>query len=331
MPPSFIRITLTCIAFLLLSCQKDIPHPVQFYHWKSQIQIGKTEKEYFEALESDKLYMRFFDVDLVQGNPAPVSVVEDFDSRILQATYIPVVFVTNRAIKSVGSTGGKTLAENIDKLISKMAEDYKLDNFDEIQIDCDWTASSKNMYFAFLEQLKKISGKKISCTLRLHQVKYRERTGIPPADKVYLMAYATSNPVEDDGKNSILDFDLLKDYLSTVDSYPLDMDVALPIYSWAVVTNHLGKSKLINGVSENELQSPAFRQTAPHTYELTEDVFLRGIYLNKGFDIRVEEVSRELLKDTRYFLESKLNRPYDYVYYHLDSIFLRRFTPDDLR
>ncbi|RAV28881.1 hypothetical protein [Sinomicrobium soli] len=331
MHPGFTRIVLISCAFLFLSCRKDIPHSVQFYYWKSHVQIEDTEKDYFSALGADRLYMRFFDVDLVQGAPAPVSVVGDFNPEILQAAYIPVVFITNRVMKSAGHPGGKSLAEDINSLIRQIAGDHGLEASDEIQIDCDWTESTRDTYFAFLEQLKKISGKKISCTLRLHQVKYRDRTGIPPADKVYLMAYATSSPVEDNGKNSILDTGLLKDYLRTIDTYPIKMDIALPLYSWAVVTNHLGRSKLINGVAESELQSPDFRRTAPHTYEVTEDVFLKGIYLNKGFHMRVEEISPELLKETRLFLEAKLQRPYDYVYYHLDSLFLQRFSPEDLR
>jgi hypothetical protein len=51
----------------------------------------------------------------------------------------------------------------------------------EIQIDCDWTAGTKNDYFKFLKKLKAISQKK-SLLHEAHQVKIKV-LGIPPVKK----------------------------------------------------------------------------------------------------------------------------------------------------
>ena len=75
------------------------------------------------------------------------------------------------------------------------------------------------------------------------------------------MCYSTSSPLADTPENSILDVTTLKNYLSGIGEYPLKLDIALPIYSWGIVTNHLGKHKLINAVSEENLKAdPKFKK-----------------------------------------------------------------------
>ncbi|MGS2739844.1 hypothetical protein [Sinomicrobium sp. M5D2P17] len=317
--------------FFLQSCKERTTHPVQFYYWKSKTHIGETEKQFFEQLGATRLYLRLFDVDIQKGTPQPQAAIRSFDAKALHADYVPVVFITNRTLTHIATTDTDKLAKDVFVLIRKIMSDNQLGDLKEIQIDCDWTASTRDRFFRFLTTLQNISGKKISCTLRLHQVKYRDETGVPPADKAYLMAYATSNPVENNGRNSILDLPLLKDYLKSIEDYPLDLDIALPLYSWAVVTNHLGRTKLVNGVTEEELPEETYQKTGGRSYEVREDTFLRGMYLNKSFQVRIESISPELLQETRTFLDKKIRRPYSYVYYHLDSLFLSRFSPEDLQ
>jgi hypothetical protein len=192
----------------------------------------------------------------------------------------------------------------------------------EIQIDCDWTAGTKDDYFTFLKELERISGKEITCTLRLHQVKDKSQTGIPPVEKVYLMCYSTSSPLENSDKNSILDLNILKSYLSKIDEYPIKkIEVALPIYSWGIVTNYLGKHKLINALSEKDLENPNFKKISDIEIEIQKDGFYFGNYLNKGFRIKVEEISDEQLQEVINFLEKKINH-FNIVYYQLDSKFV---------
>ncbi len=71
----------------------------------------------------------------------------------------------------------------------------------EIQIDCDWTERTRNAYFQLLTALKRepfLQGKILSATIRLHQVKYVQRSGIPPADRgrvcFFLLDAPSGNP-----------------------------------------------------------------------------------------------------------------------------------------
>lgn len=54
-----------------------------------------------------------------------------------------------------------------------MNEANDIENVKEIQIDCDWTASTQEAYFEFLHYLKEKAKDKqiqLSATIRLHQL-----------------------------------------------------------------------------------------------------------------------------------------------------------------
>lgn len=325
------HILLLLLTIIMLACDTEQKHQINFYYWKTEVNIGDTEKKYFEKLNSKKLYLRFFDVDSNKdGYTSPKATVRLFDPSALDAEYIPVIFITNRTFALRGDRSNKMLAHNVHDLINNIVEKNNIPVTDEIQIDCDWTATTRDQYFDFLQELKTVSNKNITSTLRLHQVRDMVVMGVPPADKVYLMCYATSSPADLDTENSILDMDLLKGYTKNIEKYPLPIDIALPIYSWGVVTNHRGEIKLINNIDISNKED-FLKPIGDNTYEATDDFFLRGIYLNKGFTLRIEQISPSLLQEAKDYLDQKIGKDYNIVYYHLDKPFLEKFTIDELK
>jgi len=326
---------IACFSILFItSCQRNENHKIDFYYWRSNVSFNGMEKEYFNNLQAKKLYIRLFDVDVSAGRkPEPIGMINPFSGDELAAEYIPTVFITNRTFEDLSPENIRLLAENVYRQAEKILQSCNIDKFNEIQIDCDWTSGTRENYFHFLEELKKVSNKTISCTLRLHQIKFRKKAGIPPVDKGCLMCYATSSPKEDDGKNSILDIKLLKDYLSDAETYPSDFDIALPLYSWAVVRNHLEKIKLINGVTAEELQNDKrFEKISDSRFKIVDDIFFGGLYLNEGFIIDIENITPDLLNTAKNYMDKKLkNKNYHIVYFHLDSIFLKHFTIKELQ
>lgn len=314
----------------LFSCSKERNHPIDFYYWRSNFQVNESEKKVVQDLKVENIYIRFFDVDKTDIQPKPIGTIKNFNASVLNVNYIPTVFITNRTFQSLSSEEVKKLAANVNKLINEIAFASELKSFSEIQIDCDWTKSTKANYFLFLEELKKISDKKLSATLRLHQVKYKDKEGVPPLNKMVLMCYATENPTEVEEKNSILDVEIAKNYLQNLEQYPFQLDVALPIYSWAIVTNHLGKVKLINSFSKDDLKDKPVIDKGNGIYEVTEDFFLEKFYLSKGFKIKVETISEDVLKETTSFLDSKLKNDYRIIYYHLDEKFTQNYNLKNL-
>lgn len=327
------RVWIWLLALGLSGCQGMNKDPAaDFYYWKSTFSPGAVEQSYMDRLQTKRLFVRLFDVDLAEdGSARPVGTLSGLDTTGITPEIIPVVFITNRTFLQLQPEDTDHLARRIDTRIEHMAERAGIQNLREIQIDCDWTAGTREAYFRFLKSLQQHSGKKVTATLRLHQVKFRDNTGVPPVNKVYLMCYATSSPLEKDPGNSILDIALLKDYLGNINDYPLAFDIALPLYSWAIVRNHLDEVRLLNGVTSSDLSQKYFQRQTDGLYLVKQDVFLNGMYLNTGFRLKVERITPGLLKKAQRFLKNHVESPYRLVYFHLDAEFLQRFAIPDLK
>lgn len=310
---------------LLVSCQSSDKKDYTFYYWRTHLSLDEAEKTTLQNATSPYLYTRFFDIEKVNGKFQPVAVITKDNTFKTDKEIVPVVFIRNDVFYDITVDGINFLAENVALLIRKKQAEYQLNVSVEIQIDCDWTAGTNKEYFAFLKRLKDVSKKNITCTLRLHQVKNSKLSGIPPVEKVYLMCYSTSSPLENADRNSILDVSTLKNYLRNVNLYPLHIDIALPIYSWGIVTNHLGKHKIINVLSAEDLKNANFKKLSENEAEVLTDGFYFGNYLNKGFRLKVEEISEDQLQEVKKYLNKKLPG-YAIVYYHLDSKFLNHHS-----
>lgn len=318
-------VALWIIVFVLVSCTKERAKPYTFYYWRTHLRLDAEEKKALDRAENSYLYTRFFDIGKKDGQFETIGLITKDESFETDKEIVPVIFIKNESFYNITAEEINFLVQKINTLIQKKQKEFHFKTSKEIQIDCDWTLKTKNDYFKFLKQLKAVSGKNITCTLRLHQAKDKAQTGIPPVEKVYLMAYATSSPLENSEKNSILNINILKSYLKNINRYPLKFDVALPIYSWGIVTNHLGKHKLINALTEEDLQAKKFRKIKNCTYEVPEDGFYFGMYLNKGFTIKIETTEEEDILEVQKFVNEKTNKSHNFIYYHLDHQFIKRY------
>ena len=318
---------------LLPACSPEHSPDADFYYWKSNYTMGHTERAYFRQLHSQRLFLRLFDVDIDHGEPVPVGQIQGLHQGQLPADsteVIPVVFITNRTFLLCTDEAQITkLAANVCSGIAHFMGQAEA-TYKEIQIDCDWTPRTRQAYFRFLSALASQSQRRISCTLRLHQIRDHKQTGVPPVGYGCLMCYATSSPQEGMTRNSILDMALLKGYTQNINDYPLPFDVILPIYSWGVVTNHLGKVKLVNGLTEADLQTPMFEKIGENLYMVKEDGFVQSLFVNSGFKIKIEAITPELLGEARAYLDEQIDRDFRWIYFHLSKGFLTRFTIDEL-
>ena len=317
-----------CFVFLfalMISCENSKSHDYTFYYWRTHLSLDAAEKAALNKASSPYLYTRFFDIEKVNGKFQPVAVITKDRTFTTEKEVVPVIFIKNELFYDITLDEINFLAQNVAALIKKKQTEFGFKVSSQIQIDCDWTAGTNKEYFAFLQKLREFSKKEITCTLRLHQVKNRKLSGIPPVEKVFLMCYSTSSPLENSDRNSILDVPTLKTYLKNVASYPLEMDIALPIYSWGIVTNHLGRHKLINALSVEDLKNVNFKKISDTEIEVIKDGFYFGNYLNKGFNLKVEEISEAQLDQVKKYLNKKLPG-YSIVYYHLDSRFLNHHS-----
>jgi hypothetical protein len=293
------------VSFFLFSCTEA--SKVQnveraFYYWKSSSTINSETESKLIANKIKKIYVKFFEIDYSEamGN-YPFDKLDSYNDMLdshLGISVVPTVFIKNEIFKYNTEKQLDVLADNIVYLINKRCDEKfkKSTVANEIQIDCDWTKSTKDHYFYLLKKIKEISKKEISCTLRLYPYKYSEIMGVPPVDKVMLMCYNLVRPLTKSDKNSILDIAELKSYLDRKRSYPVHMDVALPIFSWSQLyqNNHFQKLIDISSVDLKEFT----KQVKPMWYEVTKDTTLNwNDYYRVADQIKCEEVSAATLNE----------------------------------
>ncbi len=318
---NYVVVGLFILAFL--GCEQE-GRTTDFYYWRTTFKLSPLEANVLKQKNSKTLYVRLFDVDKVNGKFQPLGIISKLNEQKITTEIVPVVFIMNRVWNQITKDEISFLTENILQEIRKKENHWNVKFTNEIQIDSDWTASTQKEYFSFLENLKKQSGKEISATIRLHQIKDKEIMGIPPISKGTLMCYATNSPLEESHENSILNLNRLQNYLRNLNDYKLPLNYALPIYSWGIITNHLGKKRLVNGLSNAQLDTmKGITKIKQNQYKISEDGFYFGRYLNTGFTIKVEEISDSLLHKTVDFLDKKTHQKVPVIYYQLDEQFLK--------
>lgn len=323
---------------LLFGCkQKSIVHPT-FYYWKTDYHNDKSESNYLDQFKSKALYVRIMDVDFDpdRQQAVPVSPIKFSDPLPPKVEIIPVVFLVNRIFNDTDSGKTKVLANRIATFVDAKIKQAGKQNYAELQIDCDWTKTTRDQYFNFLKQLKNqplLKGKLISVTLRLHQVKNVVTSGIPPVEKAMLMCYNMGNLRKYGNQNSILDLHEMDIYLKDfLENYPLKLDVALPIFEWAVIFRNKQYAGISKRLNKSQLQDKKRSRQRGNSilYDLLSDYPAAG--LKRGDVVRWEEVSAKDLLATSTFL-SRYLKPGErnLVFYHLETDLLKHFTHEDLQ
>ncbi|WP_421941416.1 hypothetical protein [Pedobacter sp.] len=325
--------------FLLVTgCkEKSIIHPT-FYYWKTIYQDKKVETDYLNRFKSPALYVRIMDVDIDPNTlePAPVSPITFRDPIPVKTTIIPVVYLVNNLFNSIDSNKSNVLANHIARFVDAKVKQAGKTSYSELQIDCDWTKTTRDRYFTFLRQLQDqplLKNKSISVTLRLHQVKNIISSGIPPVKKAILMCYNMGNLRKYGEQNSILDLKEMNTYLKKdLENYPLKLDVALPIFEWAVIFRNKAYAGISKRLNKKQILDPKIfkRRGSSILFDLLVNLPQAG--LKKGDAVRWEEITPDDLLASSKFL-SRYLKPDDrnLVFYHLDIDLLKHYTHDDFQ
>ena len=307
-----------------------------FYYWKTTLSPSDEALSILKTTHANPLYIRFFDVDWKPGQGAvPVSPLQIDASSSLPASIIPVVFITNRTMINIDSKDIDTLAGRMLRKIDFIAHHFPA-TIQEIQLDCDWSATSRQHFFSLLESLqKRVQGQNItiSSTLRLHQYRYPNKTGIPPVSKVMLMLYNMGDVGDPEETNSILNIDEARSYIEGGSAYPLPLDIAVPIFGWGALFREGKLINLLKGLKGFELaDSLRFHKIDENHFEVVKSTYLNGVYLYKDDQIRLEDVPVELLFKTIPLLRKVINQPKTCIaFYHLDSSIQKEFSNETIR
>ena len=226
-------VTVLVLAVLLMSgCQKEsqsLPESNAVYYWRTDLRLNSTERVFLKLYNINKVYCRYFDVVMSEGEPKPNATITFSDSLPEGVEIIPTVYITEDCMHE----RHEGLAEKIVSRIIQMNETNGISGVKEIQIDCDYTSNSRQLYYNFLEEISHYSlftihYSLLSTTIRLHQL----AMPAPPVDYGVLMIYNTGDPRNFAERNPILDIRDVMPYVKRLDDYPLPLAAAYPVYQW---------------------------------------------------------------------------------------------------
>lgn len=288
---SFIFLIVSILFIIKNEKSQDLT--ISFYSWENSF----NQKEITE-----KLYIKVLDI-------AYSTKLEIIKSNLQEKPkdFIPVVYITNETMQNV----------DFSLISNAIIQGLKNYEFKELQIDCDWSNSTQSNYFKLLEDLKTKLNKTLSATIRLHQIKYYTKTGIPNVDYGVLMYYNMSNITDINTKNSILDNDIAKKYHYNFENYKLKLKLALPLYSQAIQFRENKALSIFEGVEKKDFDSN-FIEISPNLYKVLNSTYFKGRYIYKDDVFRFEDVKKEDLKIAlEDFMNLTKNRFDEIIFYTL--------------
>ena len=260
------------------------------YYWRTDLRLDSAEKAFLTQYHINKVYCRYFDVVMSDsGEPKPNATISFSDTLPDSIEIIPTVYITEDCMHQTH----EGLAEKIVKRIQQMNETNDIENVREIQIDCDYTSKSRKRYYDFLREISHSSlftshFSFLSTTIRLHQLSMEA----PPVDYGALMIYNTGDPRKWEERNPILDYRDVHPYLKHLDSYPLPLAAAYPVFQW---------TRTIYGVRVD------------HTVEAEEILHVKRAMESEREDLSRSIITYHLDKDN---IERYKPDTYEKIYHH---------------
>lgn len=277
------------------------------YYWRTTFDLTEDESKFLVDHKVERMYLRMYDV-VLQADEAVPNATISFNRPLPEGLeVVPVVFITVEAMQSATDDGRiSALADKIIERTTRISE-WNAVNWTELQLDCDWTASTRQSFFALCKAVKNRlpQGKLLSSTIRLHQLQQEA----PPVDYGVLMVYNTDNFRNPETSNSILNDETVEEFLNRPFNFTLPLDIALPIYQWDLVFDQNDKF---------------LRIAAPGSWP---------DYSDDSEHVKYESVPFATLDRTQQHLKKYLHMQpgrYSTVLYHLDSININEFTSDEI-
>lgn len=275
------KLSTAVVCFLLsigltLSCSKPKPMPTTMrsvYYWSTTLNMDSVKTAFMRNYDISRMYIRYFDVVADQSGRAVPNATLKFATDVPQGIdIVPTVFVMPECLRQDRSR----LASLIVKRVVQMNETNDVYNVKEIQIDCDWTQSTRQLYAEFMQAMMRECHSrhlKLSSTIRLHQLAQTP----PPADRGVLMMYNTGDATDIRCHKPILDMHDAAPYLPRLNDYKLKLSTAYPIFTWRI----LFRGGRFVGFIHNDGEYPilpsdsiALRQ--PSAADIIEDVNVIG-------------------------------------------------------
>lgn len=201
------------------------------YYWATTLNIDSAKTAFLKSHSVTRMYVRFFDVVTDGSGRSVPNATLQFASALPEGVdIVPTVFVMPECLRR----DREALARNIVRRVRQMCATNDVKRVGEMQIDCDWTLSTRSAYNDFMRLMLRechANGFRLSSTIRLHQLAQAP----PPADRGVLMMYNTGDVTDPKCRKPILDMADAAHYLTYLADYPLPLSTAYPVFSWRVL------------------------------------------------------------------------------------------------
>jgi len=311
-------------------------HCNSVYYWKTVFALCDEEKQWLKEHNIRRMYIRYFDVVMDYSNvvsfsevtseyiPVPNATIRFVDSVPDNLEVVPTVFIDNKVFKECKMMN--TFAERLVTRILIMSETNNVRSIREVQLDCDWTATTEKEWFAFAalvkEELKK-SGIILSATIRLHQL----NQPVPPVDRGVLMCYNTGGVKNYNTTNSILNRNDVALYAKHLKSYKLPLDIAYPTFSWAAWFNCNRYFQAL--IRDLKPDNENIKIKNRNYYEVVKDFYKEEKYLREGDLLRFEFSHFTEIMSVKNMLEPNLKK-HSIILFHLDNYNLSKYSTEHI-
>ena len=230
---AIIGLGILSMALLLVSCRKDEAKTSMrsVYYWSTTLNMDSTKTAFIKKYSISRMYLRYFDVVDDEAGRAMPNATLSFATKVPQGIdIVPTVFVMPECLRH----DRHHLARLIVRRVLQMSQTNDVHNVREIQIDCDWTQSTRQLYDDFMQAMLNechSRGLQLSSTIRLHQLSQLP----PPADRGVLMMYNTGDATNIKCHKPILDMRDAAPYLQYLAQYRLPLSTAYPIFAWRIL------------------------------------------------------------------------------------------------
>ena len=307
------------------------------YFWKTRFDLNDSETAFLKENCIRRIYLRYFDVDY-EKNPVtyeegivPVGTVSFVSKRSKDMEIVPTVFITVSALVYIRDN--KLISDSGEKIVQRilnMSSYNEMGPIQEVQLDCDWTESTQETYFALCRAVRELLKKEniiVSSTIRLHQLRFPA----PPVDRGVLMLYNTGAMRDPAEKNSILSIDDVELYLKGKPmKYALPLDFAYPTYSWGLwFRDHEFMGILHQNDYSDESRYSATAEEG--SFRVCKEHIVEGHHLISGDIIRLETSEVNTIKETASLISTAFPDTHSNIIYHLDSNNLEHYTQDEIK
>ncbi|MFZ4544487.1 MAG: hypothetical protein ACOYOA_10585 [Saprospiraceae bacterium] len=312
--------------------EKYNPSPeMSFYYAKSTLDLSKQEEQILLENPKSPLYFHLMDVvwDSDKQFAIPTAQIRLEKSLPQFLTIVPVVNIANEVFEHINSADADGLAQMIAKRIEdKLMEGNGVVNpIQSLQLDCDWTPETKDRYFVFIQSLANSFDFPITVSVRLHQIKFKEKMGIPPVKRVMLFYFNSGELNESKTRNVYSDSAFPNDFLSQIEQYPMPMDLGILLFGCGQIKRNDKIIHLLDNLSKEDLtDNLIFEQISPTDFKVLDDITLKNFRCVSGDNIHLETIENNQLSSTCAALAPHLKREKRNIcFYQLDDVLLKNY------